>query len=155
MVNSSENNGVLTNSSTTSDNSGEKPGIRNQYPRFTTQSPTRDSTSQVPTTKASYNYRKSNFSTISIYFISIIFFILNATVANASSSNILADTITPVTLAADTCSCTEAPRTTSQIVVGAIMIPVLVLLSGVFAGLTIGYMSLDMTQLQILAKTGT
>lgn len=35
------------------------------------------------------------------------------------------------------------------------LIPVLVLASGLFAGLTIGYMSLDSTQLAVLAKSGT
>lgn len=36
-----------------------------------------------------------------------------------------------------------------------ILIPILVLASGLFAGLTIGYMSLDSTQLAVLAKSGT
>jgi hypothetical protein len=35
------------------------------------------------------------------------------------------------------------------------LIPVLVLLSGVFAGLTLGYMSLDETQLTVLSVSGT
>ncbi|EGF98601.1 uncharacterized protein MELLADRAFT_118502 [Melampsora larici-populina 98AG31] len=37
----------------------------------------------------------------------------------------------------------------------AVLIPILVCLSGVFAGLTLGYMSLDSTQLCVLAKSGT
>ncbi|KAI9570083.1 hypothetical protein HD554DRAFT_2086717 [Boletus coccyginus] len=37
----------------------------------------------------------------------------------------------------------------------ACLIPVLVLLSGVFAGLTLGYMSLDETQLNVLSISGT
>ncbi|KAG0147737.1 hypothetical protein CROQUDRAFT_76239 [Cronartium quercuum f. sp. fusiforme G11] len=37
----------------------------------------------------------------------------------------------------------------------AALIPVLVLLSGMFAGLTLGYMSLDSTQLCVLARSGT
>ncbi|PFH49155.1 hypothetical protein AMATHDRAFT_195293 [Amanita thiersii Skay4041] len=37
----------------------------------------------------------------------------------------------------------------------AILIPVLVLLSGLFAGLTLGYMSLDETQLNVLSVSGT
>lgn len=37
----------------------------------------------------------------------------------------------------------------------AILIPVLVVLSGVFAGLTLGYMSLDETQLHVLSISGT
>jgi metal transporter CNNM len=40
-------------------------------------------------------------------------------------------------------------------IVAAVLIPVLVLLSGVFAGLTLGYMSLDETQLNVLATSGT
>ncbi|CAH7687895.1 hypothetical protein PPACK8108_LOCUS22755 [Phakopsora pachyrhizi] len=39
--------------------------------------------------------------------------------------------------------------------VQAVMIPVLVILSGIFAGLTLGYMSLDSTQLIVLSKSGT
>jgi len=35
------------------------------------------------------------------------------------------------------------------------LIPILVLLSGVFAGLTLGYMSLDETQLNVLSISGT
>jgi metal transporter CNNM len=35
------------------------------------------------------------------------------------------------------------------------LIPVLVLLSGLFAGLTLGYMSLDETQLNVLSISGT
>ncbi|KAI0646521.1 hypothetical protein C8Q79DRAFT_963167 [Trametes meyenii] len=37
----------------------------------------------------------------------------------------------------------------------AVLIPVLVLLSGLFAGLTLGYMSLDETQLHVLSISGT
>lgn len=36
-----------------------------------------------------------------------------------------------------------------------ILIPVLVILSGIFAGLTLGYMSLDETQLNVLSTSGT
>lgn len=36
-----------------------------------------------------------------------------------------------------------------------ILIPILVLLSGLFAGLTLGYMSLDETQLNVLSISGT
>ena len=43
---------------------------------------------------------------------------------------------------------------TERIVFG-ILIPVLVLLSGVFAGLTLGYMSLDETQLHVLSTSGS
>jgi len=55
------------------------------------------------------------------------------------------------------CSATSEPHHTSaklQALAG-ILIPVLVILSGIFAGLTLGYMSLDETQLQVLATTGT
>ncbi|OBZ67229.1 Metal transporter CNNM4 [Grifola frondosa] len=37
----------------------------------------------------------------------------------------------------------------------ACLLPILVLLSGLFAGLTLGYMSLDETQLQVLSISGT
>ena len=37
----------------------------------------------------------------------------------------------------------------------AALIPILVLMSGVFAGLTLGYMSLDETQLNVLSVSGT
>ncbi|KIY44768.1 DUF21-domain-containing protein [Fistulina hepatica ATCC 64428] len=40
-------------------------------------------------------------------------------------------------------------------VVFAVLIPVLVLFSGLFAGLTLGYMSLDETQLSVLSISGT
>ncbi|KAJ7631622.1 hypothetical protein DFH06DRAFT_1223649 [Mycena polygramma] len=40
-------------------------------------------------------------------------------------------------------------------IVFAVLIPVLVLSSGVFAGLTLGYMSLDETQLNVLSMSGT
>lgn len=43
---------------------------------------------------------------------------------------------------------------TKRIVFGC-LIPVLVILSGVFAGLTLGYMSLDETQLNVLSISGT
>ena len=37
----------------------------------------------------------------------------------------------------------------------AVLVPILVLLSGLFAGLTLGYMSLDETQLHVLSISGT
>jgi len=40
-------------------------------------------------------------------------------------------------------------------IAGIILIPILVVLSGIFAGLTLGYMSLDETQLHILSISGT
>ena len=43
----------------------------------------------------------------------------------------------------------------AKFIVFAILIPVLVLLSGLFAGLTLGYMSLDETQLHVLIISGT
>lgn len=35
------------------------------------------------------------------------------------------------------------------------MIPVLVIVSGILAGLTLGYMSMDSTQLEVLSKSGS
>ena len=43
----------------------------------------------------------------------------------------------------------------TQFIVFACLIPILVLLSGLFAGLTLGYMSLDETQLHVLSISGT
>jgi len=40
-------------------------------------------------------------------------------------------------------------------IVSVILIPILVLLSGLFAGLTLGYMSLDATQLKVLRISGS
>lgn len=45
--------------------------------------------------------------------------------------------------------------TNGEFIAFAILIPVLVLLSGLFAGLTLGYMSLDETQLHVLSISGT
>ncbi|KIK98387.1 hypothetical protein PAXRUDRAFT_689281 [Paxillus rubicundulus Ve08.2h10] len=42
-----------------------------------------------------------------------------------------------------------------EFILFACLVPVLVLLSGVFAGLTLGYMSLDETQLNVLSMSGT
>lgn len=57
---------------------------------------------------------------------------------------------------ASTCACSETGEAhNGTFVVEAIFIPVLVLLSGAFAGLTLGYMSLDSTQLNVLSKSGT
>jgi len=46
------------------------------------------------------------------------------------------------------------PKST-KFIVFATLIPLLVLLSGLFAGLTLGYMSLDETQLNVLSISGT
>ncbi|KAK0524002.1 hypothetical protein OC834_005696 [Tilletia horrida] len=56
----------------------------------------------------------------------------------------------------DTCSCNKGESIPTGEKVGfGILMPLLVLLSGLFAGLTLGYMSLDETQLQVLAAQGT
>ena len=61
--------------------------------------------------------------------------------------------------ASPTSSCASPSATkegrSSTFAVEAAMIPILVLLSGAFAGLTLGYMSLDATQLSVLTKSGT
>ncbi|KAJ9479113.1 putative Protein MAM3 (putative) [Pseudozyma hubeiensis] len=51
--------------------------------------------------------------------------------------------------------CGETELSEAQKAVYGILIPILVVLSGLFAGLTLGYMSLDETQLQVLALQGT
>jgi metal transporter CNNM len=40
-------------------------------------------------------------------------------------------------------------------IASVILMPILVILSGIFAGLTLGYMSLDETQLHVLSISGT
>ncbi|KAI0031092.1 hypothetical protein K488DRAFT_52853, partial [Vararia minispora EC-137] len=47
------------------------------------------------------------------------------------------------------------PPSQTQVITGGVLIPTLVLLSGLFAGLTLGYMSLDETQLHVLRISGT
>lgn len=49
----------------------------------------------------------------------------------------------------------EEEKHDTKFIVFACLIPVLVLLSGLFAGLTLGYMSLDETQLHVLSVSGT
>lgn len=48
---------------------------------------------------------------------------------------------------------TELP-VAQRVILGCLM-PILVILSGIFAGLTLGYMSLDETQLNVLSISGT
>ena len=43
----------------------------------------------------------------------------------------------------------------AEFIIYSCLIPILVLLSGLFAGLTLGYMSLDETQLNVLSVSGT
>lgn len=57
--------------------------------------------------------------------------------------------------AQSTCACKTEEKHNATFAVEAAMIPLLVILSGAFAGLTLGYMSLDATQLSVLAKSGT
>lgn len=49
----------------------------------------------------------------------------------------------------------DSPKHDGAFIAGAILMPVLVILSGIFAGLTLGYMSLDETQLHVLSISGT
>jgi metal transporter CNNM len=49
----------------------------------------------------------------------------------------------------------EPEKHDTKFIVFACLIPVLVILSGIFAGLTLGYMSLDETQLNVLSISGT
>jgi metal transporter CNNM len=43
----------------------------------------------------------------------------------------------------------------TELIAFSVLIPILVLLSGVFSGLTLGYMSLDETQLNVLSVSGS
>ncbi|SPO25427.1 related to MAM3 - protein required for normal mitochondrial morphology [Ustilago trichophora] len=52
-------------------------------------------------------------------------------------------------------ACKEKELEQWQKAVYGLLIPILVVLSGLFAGLTLGYMSLDETQLQVLSLQGT
>ena len=47
------------------------------------------------------------------------------------------------------------PDERAMFIIFSCLIPILVLLSGLFAGLTLGYMSLDETQLNVLSVSGT
>ncbi|KAI9455801.1 DUF21-domain-containing protein [Lactarius psammicola] len=49
----------------------------------------------------------------------------------------------------------DSPKHNGEFIAGAVLMPVLVILSGIFAGLTLGYMSLDETQLHVLSISGT
>jgi metal transporter CNNM len=49
----------------------------------------------------------------------------------------------------------EHSKHDTTFIVGAILMPILVIFSGIFAGLTLGYMSLDETQLHVLSISGT
>ena len=49
----------------------------------------------------------------------------------------------------------RSPDERAEFIIFACLIPILVLLSGLFAGLTLGYMSLDETQLNVLSVSGT
>ena len=49
----------------------------------------------------------------------------------------------------------EIEHGSTKFIVFVVLIPVLVLMSGLFAGLTLGYMSLDETQLNVLSVSGT
>ena len=49
----------------------------------------------------------------------------------------------------------DIEKGSAEFAVFACLIPILVILSGIFAGLTLGYMSLDETQLNVLSVSGT
>ncbi|PWZ02217.1 DUF21-domain-containing protein [Testicularia cyperi] len=55
----------------------------------------------------------------------------------------------------ESCSSSSEELSKGQKAIYGILIPILVVLSGLFAGLTLGYMSLDETQLQVLSLQGT
>lgn len=49
----------------------------------------------------------------------------------------------------------DVEKGSPEFIVFACLIPILVILSGIFAGLTLGYMSLDETQLNVLSISGS
>ncbi|KAE8272110.1 hypothetical protein A4X09_0g212 [Tilletia walkeri] len=62
----------------------------------------------------------------------------------------------PAPAGLNNCSCDKGEHLpVGEKVAFGVLMPVLVLLSGLFAGLTLGYMSLDETQLQVLAAQGS
>lgn len=84
--------------------------------------------------------------------------LVNSFVALSDSFLPILSSIFPTTTDASHAGHTFAKREelseTKKVVFGC-LIPVLVILSGVFAGLTLGYMSLDETQLNVLCMSGT
>jgi metal transporter CNNM len=69
-------------------------------------------------------------------------------------SSIFSTTPTDTSHAGHTFAKRDGLSETNKVIFGC-LIPVLVLLSGLFAGLTLGYMSLDETQLNVLSMSGT
>lgn len=86
----------------------------------------------------------NSITALSDFFPSILTSILPPTLAHS----------TDVSYAGHTFAKREELSETKKIIFGC-LIPVLVILSGVFAGLTLGYMSLDETQLNVLSISGT
>ncbi|KAF7792361.1 hypothetical protein EIP86_003397 [Pleurotus ostreatoroseus] len=75
--------------------------------------------------------------------------LLHGTSARGSSDSDAAAALTMHTFAK------RHEKHNAKFIVFACLIPILVLLSGLFAGLTLGYMSLDETQLHVLSVSGT
>ncbi|KAM0752900.1 DUF21-domain-containing protein [Meredithblackwellia eburnea MCA 4105] len=143
------------------DQDGEQVGIQHYYNNSTCQD------NQDHSSHSHQRRRRTNKLNFVPILIAVILFLassattaLAATSTPASTNNnspfrlvSRADDAQPV---ASTCACkSEAKKHNALFIVEACMIPVLVVLSGILAGLTLGYMSLDTTQLNVLAKTGT
>ena len=74
------------------------------------------------------------------------------TLASAVSQHVPSRSTSPGTLARRDI---RDPEHRAEYIVFICLIPMLVILSGLFAGLTLGYMSLDETQLNVLSVSGT
>ncbi|KAI0338101.1 DUF21-domain-containing protein [Trametopsis cervina] len=77
------------------------------------------------------------------------------TLASLASQHVPTLASTPASNGTLQCTNQQPPERGTRFIVFACLIPFLVLLSGVFAGLTLGYMSLDETQLNVLSISGT
>lgn len=138
---SSSSNATAQISSNSTDSSAVElePDIRNQYPNQISQLVNQTNQFNV----ARRNLFRNNFSTNSTLIISLITLLLFATPSNAlpspTSPNILAALAETATAACCACAQSEGDRKkTALFAVEAAMIPILVLVSGVVAGLTLG-----------------
>lgn len=145
MVNSSSKNISSNNGTAISSNSIEssavelEPDIRNQYPHQISQLVNLTNQQQNVASKSSF---RNNFSTNSVLLISLFSLLLFATPSSALPSTTSPNVLTVLAETASACcACAvseEDRKKTALFAVEAAMIPVLVLLSGIVAGLTLG-----------------
>ena len=116
----------------------------------------RDSSSQlsrqncmVPAALSTRSRTPGLFYTVASLIVNNVPKLLHGTSARGSSDSDAAAALTMHTFAK------RHEKHNAKFIVFACLIPILVLLSGLFAGLTLGYMSLDETQLHVLSVSGT